>query len=114
MRCRMPLHDGPDRILNANNMDLYVYYRIRSECANELCMQAAAMQKSLAQEYGIVTALKRRPHEKDGMQTWMEIYHAVPEGFEAALERAVVQAGLPALIDGQRNTEYFLDVSACA
>ena len=72
------------------------------------------MQRCLSQEYGIVTGLKRRPQEKDGRQTWMEIYQDIPDGFEAALERAVAQAGLAGLIDGQRNTEYFLDVPTCA
>ncbi len=95
-------------------MDLYVYYRVRREHADELHSRAGAMQRWLAQEYGIVTALKRRPEEQDGMQTWMEIYQAIPDGFAMSLERAVGQAGLAALIEGQRNTEYFLDVSACA
>jgi hypothetical protein len=95
-------------------MDLYIYYRIRREHAGELRSHVGAMQRWLAQEYGIVTALKRRPEEQDGMQTWMEIYQAVPDGFAILLERAVAQAGLAAWIEGQRNTEYFLDVSACA
>lgn len=95
-------------------MDLYVYYRVRCEHADKLRSQADAMQRWLAQEYGIVTALKRRPEERDGMQTWMEVYLAIPDGFATLLERAVAQAGLAALIEGQRNTEYFLDVSACA
>lgn len=94
-------------------MDLYIYYRVRCEHAEELGMHTAAMQRCLFQEYGIVTGLKRRPEEKDGRQTWMEIYQAVPDGFEAVLERAVAQAGLADLIDGQRNTEYFLDVPTC-
>ena len=95
-------------------MDLYIYYRVRSEHAAALHERAAAMQKSLSGEYGIVSKLKRRPQEKDGQQTWMEIYEAVPDHFEAVLERAVAQAGLAGFIDGQRNTEHFLDVSSCA
>lgn len=95
-------------------MDLYIYYRVRSENATALRERVAAMQKSLSGEYGIVSRLKRRPEEKDGRQTWMEIYEAVPDHFEAVIERAVAQAGLAALIDGQRNTEHFLDVSSCA
>jgi hypothetical protein len=102
-----------DATQHGERMDLYVYYRVRSERAGELCAQAGAMQKSLAHEYGIVTGLKRRPEVKDGMQTWMEVYQAIPDGFAAMLERAVAQAGLAALIEGQRHTEYFLDVSAC-
>ncbi len=95
-------------------MDLYIYYRVPSAHAELLRARAASMQRCLSQEYGIVTGLKRRPQEKDGRQTWMEIYQDIPDGFEAALERAVAQAGLAGLIDGQRNTEYFLDVPTCA
>ncbi|QDZ27649.1 DUF4936 family protein [Noviherbaspirillum sp. UKPF54] len=95
-------------------MDLYIYYRVRSEHAETLRAQAAAMQQCLSREYGIVTGLKRRPEERDGRQTWMEIYQSVPNGFAAILERAIAQAGLASLIDGQRHTEYFLDVPTCA
>lgn len=95
-------------------MDLYIYYRVRPEDGEALRTRIAALQQSLAREYAIVTGLKRRPEEKDGRQTWMEIYQAVPAGFETALERAVVQAGLAELIAGPRNTEYFVDVSSCA
>lgn len=95
-------------------MDLYIYYRVRAENADELRGKAGAMQQWLSQEYGIVTALKRRSGEKDGLQTWMEIYQAVPDSFELLLERAIAQAGLATLIEGRRNTEYFVDVSACA
>ncbi|HZW14386.1 MAG TPA: DUF4936 family protein [Noviherbaspirillum sp.] len=95
-------------------MDLYIYYRARCEDAHALCTQVRGMQQCLSREYGIVTRLKRRPEIKDGQHTWMEIYQDVPDSFAEALERAVVQAGLPALIDGQRNIEYFLDVSSCA
>jgi len=95
-------------------MDLYIYYRIRNGRADEFRTKAGAMQSRLTREYGIVAALKRRPEEKDGLQTWMEIYQAVPDGFAMQLERAVAQAGLAALIEGQRHTECFVDVSACA
>lgn len=100
--------------LTADGMDLYIYYRVCNDNAAALCERVRAMQRCLAREYGIVTALKRRPQEKDGRQTWMEIYQAVPAGFDTALERAVAQAGLHALTEGPRNVEYFLDVSTCA
>jgi hypothetical protein len=95
-------------------MDLYIYYRVRSGDADALHAKAAAMQAALGKKYGIVGALKRRPEEKDGRQTWMEVYEGVSEGFETSLESAVAEAGLPALIDGARHTEYFMDVSSCA
>lgn len=95
-------------------MDLYIYYRVRSENAEALKTRALAMQQALIADYGIVAGLKRRPEEKDGQQTWMEIYQLVPKDFEVTLKNAVEQNGLSSLIDGQRHIEYFLDVSSCA
>ena len=94
-------------------MDLYIYYRVRSENATALRVCVESLQRRLEKEYAIVTGLKRRPEEKDGLQTWMEIYFAVPDGFEAALADAL-PAGLPALIEGPRHTEHFVDVAPCA
>jgi hypothetical protein len=93
--------------------DLYIYYRVRCEDAQMLQARVHAMQTSISQEYGIVSALKRRPEEKDGRHTWMEVYLDVPQGFGAMLERAAAQAELAGLIDGHRNTEFFLDYSTC-
>jgi hypothetical protein len=96
------------------NIDLYVYYRVRCEDAQLLQARVRDMQSSVSADYGIVTALKRRPEEKDGWHTWMEVYLAAPPGFDAVLERAVAQAGLADIIDGQRHTEFFMDCSTCA
>jgi len=95
-------------------MDLYIYYRVPNGHAEELRVRVGEMQRWLSGEYGIVAALKRRPEVRDGQQTWMEVYQAVPEDFVVFLERAVAQAGLALLIDGPRHTECFVDVSACA
>lgn len=95
-------------------MDLYIYYRVRSENAALLQACASAMQQRLSAEFGVAGLLKRRPEEKDGRQTWMEIYQAVPAGFEEALEQAVVRDGLAPLIDGPRHTEHFVDIPTCA
>jgi Domain of unknown function (DUF4936) len=95
-------------------MDLYLYYRVPSGAAAELRRRVEAMQASLAADPGVATALKKRPGEKDGMQTWMEIYLAVPDGFEAALDQAVAHAGLSSLIASERHTERFVDITPCA
>ena len=95
-------------------MDLYIYYRVRSENAAALQGRVESLQQRLEKEYGIVTGLKRRPQEKDGLQTWMEVYFAVPAGFEAALEDAFAAEGFSALIEGPRHTEHFVDVASCA
>jgi hypothetical protein len=95
------------------NIDLYIYYRVHCENAQQLQARVRDMQSSLSAEYGIVTSLKRRPEEKDGRYTWMEIYLAAPPGFDAQLERAVAKAGLADIIDGPRHTEFFMDCSTC-
>jgi hypothetical protein len=100
--------------LETQHMDLYIYYRVRGANTPALRARLDAMQRSVFLEYGIVSGVKRRPEEKNGLQTWMEIYQAVPAGFEAKLEQAVMQAELATLIDGQRHTEHFVDVSSCA
>jgi hypothetical protein len=95
-------------------MDLYIYYRVRSDQREAFRAKALAMQHNLARDCGIATALKRRPEEKDGLQTWMEIYLAVDDGFESRLNQAVAEHGLSDWIQGPRHTEQFLDVSLCA
>lgn len=95
-------------------MDLYIYYRV--PCANAAALQPllASLQAGLAREHGIHAALKRRPQEKDGRQTWMEVYQDVPAGFGELLERALEQTGAAALIEGPRHVELFEDVRPCA
>lgn len=95
-------------------MDLYIYYRVRSENAAVLRIRATAMQCRLATACRVAGRLKRRPEEKNGRQTWMEIYESVPDDFEATLDAAVAQDGLAELIDGPRHTEHFMDITACA
>jgi hypothetical protein len=89
--------------------DLYVYYQVPAENLFGLRKKVEHMQQSLRAECGTVSALRRRPEEKDERQTWMEVYLAVPSGFDAALERHVAAAGLAPLIDGPRHKEYFID-----
>ena len=56
----------------------------------------------------------KRPEAKDGVQTWMEVYPAAPEGFAAIVDAAAQQAGLLALSDCARHAEIFMDLSPCA
>jgi hypothetical protein len=95
-------------------MDLYIYYRVRITDADAFRAKVVAMQDNLAREYGISTALKRRPAAQDGMHTWMEVYLDVAENFETKLEQAVAANRLSSLIDGNRHMEQFLDLSLCA
>jgi hypothetical protein len=94
--------------------DLYIYYRVRETDTQALLPRVAAMQRALAASHGLAPQLKRRPESKDGQQTWMEVYPAAPEGFDAVLTQAVDAAGIAALIAGPRHTEVFMDVEPCA
>lgn len=91
-------------------MDLYVYYRVAAAQAERLRGRVIAMQEDLARSHGVAAALKRRPEERDGRQTWMEVYAAVPPGFDAVLEQAAADAGLISQTDGERHVERFVDL----
>lgn len=95
-------------------MELYVYYRAASADARQLASRVLAMQAQLKNLYGVQAALKRRPNEEAGMHTWMEVYVAIPNGFETILQQAVQKADLPALIHGPRHVERFMDSASCA
>ncbi len=94
-------------------IDLYVYYKVRDDVAARLAPLVRAFQAEAAA--GVAgAALKRRPGSKDGMQTWMEVYPSVPEGFPAQLEAAASAAGFASLIEGPRRAEVFMELSTCA
>ena len=93
-------------------IDIYVYYRVRSDLSALMLPHVRAMQDELCARFGIAAAVKRRPEEKDGLQTWMEVYEAVPEEFLSALEQAAIDAHLP--ISGERHVEVFVDIAECA
>lgn len=94
--------------------DLYIYYRVPEANAGILLEKVGVLQREVWQRHGIAAALKRRPLAHEGMQTWMEIYLATEDGFEAHLDAAVAEHGLGALIEGKRHVEQFVDVAPCA
>ena len=65
--------------------DLYIYYQVKEEHAQALEARVRALQAKLAAASGVAPQLKRRPEVKDGLQTWMEIYPVVGEGFAELL-----------------------------
>ncbi|KFI07673.1 DUF4936 family protein [Massilia sp. BSC265] len=95
-------------------IDLYVYYKVRIDDAAALAPRVRAMQMQLqgsgARDGHGQPLLQRRPEARDGLQTWMEVYPGVDEGFGAVLERAVHDAGLGACIQGPRRAEAFIDL----
>ena len=97
-----------------SSMDLYIYYKVGAAHAAPLQAAVVAMQATLAQQFGVVSQLKRRPEASDGVQTWMEVYPAAPGNFAATLAEAVEHAGLHAWISGPRHVEAFTDVVPCA
>lgn len=95
-------------------MDIFVYYRVPVASVATLLPAVLSMQQSVASHCSVAVSLKRRPEEKDGCQTWMEVYSQVPENFLSELDAAVSAAGLMNVIDGLRHIETFVDVAACA
>lgn len=97
-------------------MDLYVYYRVATAEAEILQAAVAEMQCFLRDTVagGLHCGLKRRPQPVDGWHTWMEIYLGVPDGFETLLATALAASRLPALTEGRRHVEYFLECLPCA
>ncbi|NMM27815.1 MAG: DUF4936 family protein [Glaciimonas sp.] len=91
-------------------MDYYIYYQVGDAQAQPLRDKVLPLQAALQQQYQIGTALKRHPDRQDGRQTWMEIYLAVPDGFDAALAAALAAAEIAPLIDGERHIERFIPV----
>lgn len=94
-------------------MDLYIYYRVPVVNADILQRHVTQMQNELSSAHRVAAALKRRPEAADGLHTWMEVYSAIPDAFEATLSQAVLAAGLARWIEGARHTEYFQDVFSC-
>jgi hypothetical protein len=92
-------------------IDLYVYYKVRAGDAAALAPRVRAMQAALAASHGAAHQLKRRPEDKDGLQTWMEVYPGVSASFAGDLERAAREAGLDALTEGPRRAEVFVDLT---
>lgn len=95
-------------------MDLYIYYKVKDADAAPLQAAVVRMQAQLAEQFGVVSQLKRRPEASDGVQTWMEVYPDAQGNLPGTLADAVDRAGLFAWIAGARHTEAFVDVAPCA
>ena len=91
-------------------IDLYVYYKVRSEDGARLAPLVRALQARLAPG---LAQLKCRPGATDGVQTWMEVYPGVSEAFAAELEAAAREAGIAALLAGPRRAEVFVELAPC-
>ena len=94
--------------------DLYIYYQVKEEHAQALEARVRSLQAKLAAGSGVSPQLKRRPESRDGLQTWMEIYPVVGEGFAEQRAAAADEAGLLSLTAGGRHVETFMDLPPCA
>ncbi len=90
-------------------MDFYIYYQVPYIHVSALRERVMAMQENLVARFAIEVDLKHRPIVSDHAQTWMEIYLAAPDGFNAVLENAAIEYQLGPLIEGSRHTEQFVD-----
>jgi hypothetical protein len=95
-------------------MDLYIYYQADAADAQRVQAAVASLQDAMRDACNVRCGLKQRPQAVEARHTWMEVYLSIPTGFEARLDAALAGTDLPALIDGSRHVEYFLDRLPCA
>lgn len=89
---------------------LFIYYRVASSQAAAARLAVEALQSRLREALpGLQTQLLRRPEEKDGQQTWMEIY-SHPQGVSPQAQDHIEAAAreLQALCPGPRHVEVFV------
>jgi hypothetical protein len=95
-------------------IDLYVYYKVREGAADALAPRVLLLLQDIAARHGVHGQLKRRPDARDGLQTWMEVYPGVDQGFALLLAQAVTSSGLESELAGPRHAEIFMDITPCA
>jgi hypothetical protein len=89
---------------------LFIYYRVASSQAAAARLAVEALQSRLREALpGLQTQLLRRPEEKDGQQTWMEIY-SHPQGVSLQAQDQIEAAAreLRGLGPGPRHVEVFV------
>ena len=98
-------------------MDLYIYYKVEPRNAAVLQQKIMTLQADLSKDGQVQALLKRRSEisqTADTLQTWMEVYTHIPEGFLTALQFSCDASDIQALIEGERHHEFFMDIAACA
>ncbi|MES2832149.1 MAG: DUF4936 family protein [Pseudomonadota bacterium] len=94
-------------------LHLYIYYRALPENTAAVIACVSRLQHALRGRQAVRCGLLRRPDESSGQITWMENYLDIFPGFVDTLNAAVAEAGLSALIEGVRHTEYFQECLPC-
>lgn len=90
---------------------LYVYYRIAAhqvDRARAAARRAAALIEAAGAK---APRLMRRPEaDREGRQTWMEVYDPWKPSMREAIARAILESGLLSLTEGERHEELFEDL----
>lgn len=97
----------PDGLESGSGLHLYIYYRAAPENTAAVIAGVARLQLALRTKQPLRCGLLRRPELVDGRVTWMESYLDIAPGFALALDAALADTGLRALIEGARHSEYF-------
>lgn len=101
-------------------MDCYVYYRVSTHNAAAARQAVAQLFALTVARFGVSGRLQWRADASvndtaAGTTTWMERYDSVSPTFVASLAQLAVEAGVTALIEGERHAECFVDTQTpCA
>ncbi|MDQ2928395.1 MAG: DUF4936 family protein [Pseudomonadota bacterium] len=89
--------------------ELFVYYRIREDAAQDARTAVLDMHGALRGSHPGLTARLLTRREEDGAATWMEAYAMTPSGIDATLEGDIALRALrlASFIDGPRHVEAF-------
>ncbi len=96
-------------------MDCYVYYRVSSHNADAARLAVTQLFALTAARFGVTGRIQWRADASandvaNGATTWMERYDDVDPAFVAALADMTAECGLPALLEGGRHVECFVDI----
>lgn len=93
---------------------LFIYYRVDAGRAGEtLPLVLDFQRRACARHPGLQAELLKRPEEKDGLQTWMEVY-SCPGGIPREVEAELSDANGRAFIFGIRSHLYVEAFVPCA
>ena len=100
------------KIFNITRMDCYIYYKSTTSREQSVIAAASAVLGTVACS-GVTGSLQRRPDVAQGLHTWMEVYHEIPDDFIDLIAVAVATTPLTDLIEGLRHMEFFMPVALC-
>jgi hypothetical protein len=90
--------------------NLYIYYQVRPEQRSKAHALVLQIQARLANRTSQLGRLLRRAElSAAGTETWMEVYENITRASAAMLETLQQEAGLDALIEGERHIERFVE-----